>query len=157
MIQNAYMKTNYLLTLVMLIFGSFVHGQTIATNANDVCPIKMGQELPNTELTTIDSKPINLLEVTGAQPTVIIFYRGSWCPYCNRQLAALQEKETALKKLGFQIIAISPDKPENLQKSPETPENRCPVFRSGKIFILTLCVHRASALKQVINLVLQMI
>ena len=41
-------------------------------------------------------------------------YRGSWCPYCNTQLSEIASIEDELKKLGYQIVAISPDKPESL-------------------------------------------
>ena len=49
------------------------------------------------------------------QPTLLIFYRGGWYPYCNRHLAALLEIEEDLLELGFQIIAVSPDQPAALQ------------------------------------------
>ena len=49
----------------------------------------------------------------------MIVYRGGWCPYCNLHLAALRKVEQPLKEMGFQIIAISPDKPEELMKTDE--------------------------------------
>lgn len=48
--------------------------------------------------------------------TVLVFYRGSWCPFCNRQLAALGELEPQLFALGYQILAVSPDSAEGLKK-----------------------------------------
>ncbi len=51
------------------------------------------------------------------KPTVLIFYRGGWCPYCNTQLAGLREIETQVVQLGYQIIAVSPDRPEKLRES----------------------------------------
>ncbi|MCP4233360.1 MAG: redoxin domain-containing protein, partial [Aestuariibacter sp.] len=39
-----------------------------------------------------------------------------WCPYCNRQFAELQTVEQDIIDLGYQILAISPETPENLQK-----------------------------------------
>jgi peroxiredoxin len=45
-----------------------------------------------------------------------VFYRGSWCPFCNRQLAALGELQPKLAELGFQILAVSPDTAEGLGK-----------------------------------------
>ena len=52
----------------------------------------------------------------AGKPTVLIFYRGSWCPYCNAHLSDLVTVEEQLRSLGYQIIAISPDRPEELNR-----------------------------------------
>lgn len=46
------------------------------------------------------------------QPALVIFYRGGWCPYCNKHLAEIQKIQAELKAAGFQILAVSPDAPE---------------------------------------------
>ena len=43
---------------------------------------------------------------------IVTFYRGSWCPYCNLQLKALQSKINGIHTLGAQLIAISPEVPD---------------------------------------------
>ncbi|MEV6892207.1 peroxiredoxin family protein [Kribbella sp. NPDC051137] len=40
---------------------------------------------------------------------VMLFYRGSWCPYCNAQLRAFQRAATSLNELGAQVAALSVD------------------------------------------------
>ena len=45
----------------------------------------------------------------GIRPTVIIFYRGHWCPYCRRYLAKLQLHREAFAQLRAQVVAISPE------------------------------------------------
>lgn len=47
-------------------------------------------------------------------PIVLIFYRGQWCPFCNRHLSELQDSLAVLKELGVQVVAISPEKPEKI-------------------------------------------
>ena len=47
----------------------------------------------------------------GIGPTVIVFYRGHWCPYCRRYLAKLQSHVDALRELGTEVVAISPEPP----------------------------------------------
>ena len=54
-----------------------------------------------------------------AQPLVLIFYRGGWCPYCNVHLGQLQEIDPQLRAMGYRIVAVSPDRPEELAKSAE--------------------------------------
>jgi len=48
---------------------------------------------------------------------VLIFYRGGWCPYCNQHLAEMADYEDKILALGYQIIAVSPDSPDNLGKT----------------------------------------
>ncbi len=43
---------------------------------------------------------------------VISFYRGNWCPYCNLELRALQEHLPRIREYGAQLIAISPQLPD---------------------------------------------
>lgn len=76
----------------------------------EVNPIEVGSHIPNARLNAADGSTVFLHDLVGQQPTVLVFYRGSWCPYCTRHLAALGEVEGALLEQGYQIIAISPDK-----------------------------------------------
>ncbi len=40
---------------------------------------------------------------------VVLFYRGSWCPYCNAQLAAFSRAEPRLDEAGIKVAAVSVD------------------------------------------------
>ena len=40
---------------------------------------------------------------------VVLFYRGSWCPYCNAQLRAFQRASESLAEVGAKVIALSVD------------------------------------------------
>jgi len=46
------------------------------------------------------------------RPLVVTFYRGGWCPYCSRQLMAYRPLEEQLVGLGYDLLFISPDRPE---------------------------------------------
>ncbi|MDQ6960345.1 MAG: peroxiredoxin-like family protein [Mariprofundaceae bacterium] len=41
------------------------------------------------------------------------FYRGGWCPYCNLELQALQQALPEIQSLGAQLVAVSPETPDN--------------------------------------------
>ena len=80
-------------------------------------PLEVGSKAPSAKLKGLDGKEIKLKDVLAGKPTVLIFYRGDWCPYCNAHLADLAKVEGDLKGLGYQIVAISPDSPSELQKT----------------------------------------
>jgi peroxiredoxin len=40
---------------------------------------------------------------------VVLLYRGSWCPYCNAQLAAFSRGYDMLQEIGIRVVALSVD------------------------------------------------
>jgi peroxiredoxin len=104
-----------ILTLMLTFFlGMFANAQ-IAPNPNTSSLLKTGDTIPNVTLQTIDGKPFTLRTGLKDQPTIIIFYRANWCPYCNEHLSDLQDHEKQFIKLGYKIIAISTETVDQLQ------------------------------------------
>jgi peroxiredoxin len=91
--------------------------RSVAESANEICPVKIGEPIPDVTLKNIDGNSINLQEIVNQKPTLLIFYRGGWCPYCNLHLAELAEIEDNIIEMGYQIIAVSMDRPEKLKES----------------------------------------
>jgi len=60
------------------------------------------------------------------------FYRGGWCPYCNIHLSEIQEVESEILKLGYQIVAISPDSYKNLDISGEKNKLNYSLYSDGE-------------------------
>ena len=89
-----------------LLFSTLLVGQEEMYN---ICPIKNSQEIPSVNLMNNEGKEVNLKELIGTDPVIIVFYRGAWCPYCTRHLSALQDVKSQIDSLGFQLIAITPD------------------------------------------------
>jgi peroxiredoxin len=89
---------------------------SIADSAEDVTPLLNGQQIPNVTLRTADGAPVSLQALIMQKPSIILFYRGGWCPYCNRQLAGLKDIEQDLVDMGYQVLAISPESPMRLQE-----------------------------------------
>jgi peroxiredoxin len=87
----------------------------IAPSAEQVRPLMNGQFVPDVILQTDFGKDISLKALVENKPSIVIFYRGGWCPYCNRQMQGLIEVEQRIRELGYQIIAISPDSAQRLQ------------------------------------------
>ena len=79
----------------------------------------IGETLPNANFQNSEGEYVQLKALLEEKPTVLVFYRGGWCPYCNVQLSGLVEIEEDVLKLGYQIVAISPDDYKNLQSTIE--------------------------------------
>jgi len=102
------MKT--FLPLVFSLFCAVSQATTIASSPAEAPPLPNGVTLPAVTLTSETDQAVPLNEHI-TKPTVLVFYRGGWCPYCNTQLAGLRDIEPKLAALGYQIIAITPDSP----------------------------------------------
>jgi peroxiredoxin len=89
----------------------------IPTRAEDVRPLKEGQRAPSATLLRPGGQPVTLSAAYSTKPSILIFYRGGWCPYCNTHLGQIAQVEADLVKLGYQVLAISPDQPEALRDS----------------------------------------
>ena len=79
--------------------------------------LQLGELAPNFTALNQDSKQINLHEMLKSGPVVLLFYRGEWCPYCNKQLKQLEDSLSYITKKGAKVIAVSPEKHENIIKT----------------------------------------
>ncbi|MDX8362676.1 MULTISPECIES: peroxiredoxin-like family protein [Bacillaceae] len=75
--------------------------------------LTVGDKARDFTLTNANGNQVNLYEELTKGPIILTFYRGSWCPYCNRQLRAYEEILPDIKKIGGSLIAISPQTPDN--------------------------------------------
>jgi len=73
------------------------------------------EDVTSVTLKKADGSSVSLQALLMQKPTVLIFYRGGWCPYCSRQLAELKSIEQDLVGEGYQVLAISPESPEKLK------------------------------------------
>ncbi|WP_178991049.1 peroxiredoxin-like family protein [Winogradskyella schleiferi] len=80
-----------------------------------------GQKLPAFTLKDVEGKPSSLKQFQS-NFLVISFYRGGWCPYCNMELKALQDILPELTALDTELIAISPETPDNSLTTSEKNE-----------------------------------
>ena len=75
--------------------------------------IALGAKAPNFSLPNEKNESIQLTELLAKGSVIVTFYRGSWCPYCNLQLKALTERLPEIHGLGAELVAISPEVPDN--------------------------------------------
>jgi len=99
-----------------------------APSAKDIAPLMISEKVPGTIVTSISGEDIPLTDVVSQQRSVILYYRGGWCPYCNVHLSDIGLIEQELIALGYQIIGISPDSPEKLKESQEKEMFKCDLY-----------------------------
>jgi peroxiredoxin len=92
-----------------------------------IAPPTFAQEAP--EGLFIDSKApdfkakdqngteMRLKDLLRKGKVVLVFYRGQWCPYCNKELSRLQDSLQLIKDKGAILVAVSPEQPENINKT----------------------------------------
>ncbi|MFE3848125.1 peroxiredoxin-like family protein [Flavobacterium sp. LB3P45] len=109
-----------IICLALLTFGLTANAQNyLPKSAVEIAPLLIGEKIPSLTLKSVNDKDIVLETLFSEKRTILVFYRGGWCPYCNLHLAALGEAEKELLSLGYQIIAISPDAPMALKATEE--------------------------------------
>ena len=89
----------------------------IPDSPQQVQPLPVGARAPLFVARTTDGALRTFEPGRYKKPTVVLFYRGGWCPYCNSQLSDLHLVEPKLRKSGFEIVFLSTDRPELLYSS----------------------------------------
>ena len=60
---------------------------------------------------------VTLKDLRKKGQTVILFYRGNWCPYCNKELKAFQDSLSLILTKNTQLIAITPEAKEGIDST----------------------------------------
>ena len=115
MYRRKYSKTSFILTLLALCC-SITFAQQYKT-IGAVSGLPVGARPPMFSATDQHGKTYQLSVELKKGPVVILFYRGQWCPVCNRHLSRLQDSLQQIYDKGAAVIAISPEKQELLEKT----------------------------------------
>ncbi len=89
----------------------------IARNA-----LKAGDRAPDFRLPDARGGYVRFKDLLAKGPVVVSFYRGGWCPYCNLELRSLQNALPEINRLGAELVAISPQTPDESLSTAEKNE-----------------------------------
>jgi peroxiredoxin len=91
-----------------------MEGATVKLHASGIegLAVKENDSAPEAILPNAKGQAINLAQMYGLSPTIVIFYRGGWCPYCNLTLRAYQSLFPEIKAAGVNLVAVSPEMPD---------------------------------------------
>ncbi len=123
------MKAVYILTINLLLSFAL---------AAQALPQGLGVNVKAPDFTAEDQngKKFSLKNELKNGAVVMVFYRGQWCPYCNRQLKELQDSLSFLKAKGATLIAVSPERPTNISKTVEKTKAAYPVIFDDSLQIM---------------------
>jgi peroxiredoxin len=79
--------------------------------------LMIGDNAPIIKGISINKKEINSVEILKEKEIVVIFYRGEWCPVCNRYLENLNDSLEYILNKGAQVLVIGPETFENTEKT----------------------------------------
>ncbi|OTQ80758.1 peroxiredoxin-like family protein [Gilliamella apis] len=73
--------------------------------------LQFGDIAPDFSLISTDNEEINLYKLLETKPVIISFFRGSWCPFCVKELEHFQNNLELIQQVkNMHFIAISPQK-----------------------------------------------
>lgn len=118
----------FLLTALAVVFASnHISAQTLSLKPGDKAPA----------FTAVTHKG-SVVSIETPGTTVLLFYRGYWCPYCNRQLSALNDSLELIAGKGARVLAVTPEKFESVEKTIEKTKAEFPIISDTTNTILKL-------------------
>jgi peroxiredoxin len=89
----------------------------LPASAQETTPLKTGDRAPSFTVRTVDDVPFDFDPAQLERPTILISFRGGWCPYCNMHLSELRTVIPQIKEAGADILFLSNDPPNQLYSS----------------------------------------
>jgi peroxiredoxin len=121
----------YVSAIVAILFSL----SSIAQSA-DLRGLKVGDTAPLFTATDHTGKSFSLEVALKKGDVVLMFYRGQWCPYCNKQMSQMNDSLSLITGKGATVVAISPEIQENVVKTIEKTKASFPVISDVQMKIM---------------------
>ena len=107
------------ITLILIMLAFVMKAQNDYKTVKEAKGLQVGDFVKDFTAKDLHESTFVLSEALKKGPVVVIFYRGQWCPICNKHLSTLQDSLQLIYNKGASVIAISPEKPEFLKQTAE--------------------------------------
>jgi len=105
--------------LFFVLFSVHCSAQSENKTVKEAKGLPLGANVPDFSATDLHDSTFTLYKALEDGPVVLIFYRGHWCPVCNRHLSQLQDSLQQIYDKGASVVAVSPEKVEFLKQTAE--------------------------------------
>ena len=103
-------------------------------DASEIDPLPQGAVLPaGSQARDRSGAVVDLNAAVRAQPTILIYFRGSWCPFCNAHLRELQGSVDELGAMGYQVLAVSTDTVDGINAHDESTNYSYELLSDGSL------------------------
>ena len=109
-------------TFIAFLSVTFLHAQQNPEG------LFINSKAPDFKGTDQNNEEVRLKDLLKKGNVVLVFYRGQWCPYCNRQLSRLEDSLQFILDKGAQLVAVTPEKPESISKTIEKTKAHYPII-----------------------------
>lgn len=79
--------------------------------------LKVGDKAPLIETVDYNNDTVNISKLLEKSKIVLVFYRGAWCPYCNKHMSHLQDSLQFILGKGANVIAVTPEIESSIEKT----------------------------------------
>lgn len=103
------MKRILIVAFLLLSINSFAQKENSS--------VVVGDKAPKFQALDQNGETISSNDILKEEQLIVVFYRGQWCPLCNKHLSHLQDNVSKFKKAGARLVAISPEIPVSVEKT----------------------------------------
>ncbi len=93
--------------------GAIVDEKSISAADAAKNALNVGAKMPAFKLSDASGKAVASVDLLKQSNLVVVFYRGSWCPFCNLYLRNLQKNLAQIREAGGNLVAVSVENPDN--------------------------------------------
>ncbi len=109
---------------------------TISAFSQNAKGLIVGDKAPWFEGTDQTGSKINLQELLQKGDVVLVFYRGQWCPHCNKELSHLSDSIALITAKGATVICITPETEDNIKKTIEKTKASFSILKDKGLSIM---------------------
>lgn len=118
------------LLAALLISGYFVCAQEAPEG------LFLNSKAPDFKAKDQHGNDVRLKDLLKKGKVVLVFYRGEWCPYCNKSLQRLEDSLQLIIDKGATLIAVSPEKSESIAKTIEKTKAHYSILHDENLKIM---------------------
>ena len=96
----------------------------------------LNSKAPDFKAKDQNGNEVRLKDLLKKGKVVLVFYRGQWCPYCNKHLKRLEDSLQLIKDKGAMVVAVTPEKPESVAATVEKTKAEFPILYDEDLKIM---------------------